>query len=176
MRLYKILLLSLMLTACTGTPEGVEPVTGFELDRYLGKWYEIARLDHSFEEGLTAVTAEYSLHEDGHVQVINRGFNAAENQWEEAEGKAKFVQSSDIGKLKVSFFGPFYGSYIVFGLDKQNYQYAYVSGPNHGYLWLLARTSQVSDEVIADFINEASQRGFETDELIFVDHDSVSAE
>jgi apolipoprotein D and lipocalin family protein len=159
MRLYKILLLSLMLTACTGTPEGVEPVTGFELDRYLGKWYEIARLDHSFEEGLTAVTAEYSLH-----------------QWEEAEGKAKFVQSSDIGQLKVSFFGPFYGSYIVFGLDKQNYQYAYVSGPNHGYLWLLARTPQVSDEVIADFINEASQRGFETDELIFVDHDYVSAE
>jgi apolipoprotein D and lipocalin family protein len=111
MRLYKILLLTLMLTACTGTPEGVEPVIGFELDRYLGKWYEIARLDHSFEEGLTSVTADYSLHEDGHVQVINRGFNAAENQWEEAEGKAK-----------------------------------------------------------------ASQRGFETDKLIFVDQDSVSAE
>ena len=70
MRLFKTLLLSLMLTACTGIPEGVEPVTGFELDRYLGKWYEIARLDHSFEEGLTSVTAEYSLHEDGHVQVI----------------------------------------------------------------------------------------------------------
>ncbi|AFI83138.1 lipocalin [Methylophaga nitratireducenticrescens] len=165
-----------MLTACTGTPEGVEPVTGFELDRYLGKWYEIARLDHSFEEGLTAVTADYSLHEEGHVQVINRGFNSAENQWEEAEGKAKFVQSRDIGQLKVSFFGPFYGSYIVFGLDKQDYQYTFVSGPNHGYLWLLARTPQVSDEVIADFINEASQRGFETDKLIFVDQDSVSAE
>jgi len=176
MRLFKTLLLSILITACTGTPEGVEPVTDFELDRYLGKWYEIARLDHSFERGLTAVTADYSLHEEGYVQVVNRGFNSDKNQWEEAEGKAKFVESSDVAKLKVSFFGPFYGSYIVFGLDKQDYQHAFVSGPNHDFLWLLARTPQVSDEVINEFINEASQRGFNTEELIYIDHDSVSAD
>lgn len=176
MRLVKIFLLSFLLTACSGTPEGVEPVSGFELERYLGKWYEIARLDHSFERGLTAVTADYTLHQDGHVSVLNRGFNVEENQWEEAEGKAKFVKSRDIAQLKVSFFGPFYGSYIVFGLDKQDYQYAFVAGPDHGYLWLLARTPEVSDEVIADFINDASQRGFDTEKLIFVDHDTVSAE
>jgi apolipoprotein D and lipocalin family protein len=175
MRLFKIILISIVLSGCTGIPKGVEPISGFELDRYLGKWYEIARLDHSFEEGLSAVTADYSLQDDGLVKVINRGYNAEKDQWEEAEGKAKFVENADIAHLKVSFFGPFYGSYIVFGLDKQDYQYAFVAGPNHGYLWLLARTPEVSDDVIARFINEASQRGFETDNLIFVDQDSTSA-
>lgn len=169
MRLFTILLLSVVLTACTGTPKGVEPVSGFQLDRYLGKWYEIARLDHSFERGLTSVTADYSLRDDGHVKVINRGYNQEKNQWKEAEGKAKFVKDTDTAQLKVSFFGPFYGSYIVFGLDKQDYQYAFVAGPNHGYLWLLARTPQVDEAIIERFINEASQRGFDTDKLIFVD-------
>lgn len=173
MRLFTIFLLSLVLTACTGTPKGVEPVSGFELERYLGKWYEIARLDHSFERGLTAVTADYSLRDDGNVKVINRGYNQEKNQWKEAEGKAKFVKDADIAQLKVSFFGPFYGSYIVFGLDKQDYQYAFVAGPNHGYLWLLARTPQVDEAIIERFINEASQRGFNTDGLIFVEHDQA---
>tara|TARA_R100001591_G_scaffold118587_1_gene142545 strand:+ start:36372 stop:36869 length:498 start_codon:yes stop_codon:yes gene_type:complete len=162
-----------MLTACTGTPKGVEPVPDFELDRYLGKWFEIARLDHSFERGLTSVTADYSLRDDGSVRVINRGYNSEKGQWEEAEGKAKFVREADIAHLKVSFFGPFYGGYVVFGLDKQDYQYAYVSGPNHNYLWLLARTPQVSDKLIASFINEAEQRGFDTDKLIFVEQDQA---
>lgn len=173
MRLFTFLLLSLMLTACTGTPKGVEPVSGFELDRYLGKWYEIARLDHSFERGLTAVTADYSLRDDGNVKVINRGYNPEKNQWKEAEGKAKFVNGTDIAQLKVSFFGPFYGSYIVFGLDKQDYQYAFVAGPNHDYLWLLARTPQVDETIIERFIDEASQRGFNTDNLIFVEQDQA---
>lgn len=174
MRLYRIVLLSLLLTACTGIPKGVEPVNGFEIDRYLGKWYEIARLDHSFERGLSSVGAEYSLREDGHVKVINRGYSIEKDQWKVAEGKAKFVKDSDTAQLKVSFFGPFYGSYVVFGLDKQDYQYSFVAGPNHNYLWLLARTPQVSDEVIASFIAEASQRGFNTDALIFVDQDHAS--
>lgn len=173
MRLITIILFSLAMTACTGTPEGVEPVSGFKLDNYLGKWYEIARLDHSFERGLTAVTADYSLRDDGHVKVINRGYNQEENQWEEAEGKAKFVKDTDIAQLKVSFFGPFYGSYIVFGLDKRDYQYAFVAGPNHSYLWLLARTPQVDDEIVDRFINAASQRGFNTDKLIFVEQDQA---
>lgn len=163
----------MVLTACTGTPKGVEPVTGFELERYLGKWYEIARLDHSFERGLTAVTADYSLRDDGNVKVINRGYDQEKTQWKEAEGNAKFVKDADIAQLKVSFFGPFYGSYIVFGLDKQDYQYAFVAGPNHGYLWLLARTPQVDEAIIERFINEASQRGFNTDDLIFVEHDQA---
>lgn len=163
------LCLALLLAACTGMPEGVQPVNDFELDRYLGKWYEIARLDHSFERGLTRVTAEYSLRDDGGVRVVNRGFSAAKGEWDEAEGKAYFVESADLGYLKVSFFGPFYGSYVVFELDKQEYQYAFISGPDTSYLWLLARTPAVSNEILQRFIEVAAERGFDTDALILVD-------
>jgi apolipoprotein D and lipocalin family protein len=161
----------LLLAGCTGKPDGVEPVEGFDLDRYLGTWYEIARLDHSFERGLENISASYSMREDGGVYVLNRGFSAEKGEWKEAEGKADFVGSSDLGHLKVSFFGPFYGSYIVFELD-DNYQYAFVSGPNTSYLWLLSRTPKVDQAVIDQFIERASSLGFETDKLIYVDHDA----
>nr|WP_232848466.1 lipocalin family protein [Bowmanella yangjiangensis] len=156
-------------------PDRVKPVKGFELNRYLGSWYEIARLDHSFEAGLSQVTANYSMREDGGVSVLNRGFSADENTWREAEGKAYFVEDSDTGYLKVSFFGPFYGSYVIFELDKQNYQYAFVSGPDTDYLWLLARTPQVEPEVIDKFEQMAKDRGFNTDQLIYVDQQVASA-
>ena len=165
------LALVLLLAGCTGKPDGVEPVEGFDLDRYLGTWYEMARLDHSFERGLENISASYSMREDGGVYVLNRGFSAEKGEWKEAEGKADFVGSSDLGHLKVSFFGPFYGSYIVFELD-DNYQYAFVSGPNTSYLWLLSRTPKVDQAVIDQFIERASSLGFETDKLIYVDHDT----
>ena len=160
-----------ILTACTGKPEGVVAVKEFELDRYLGKWYEIARLDHSFERGLNNITAEYSLREDGGVKVINSGFSKEDNEWQQAEGKAFFVDETDNGHLKVSFFGPFYGSYIVFELDRKNYQYAFVSGPNTSYLWLLARTPQVDKKVTEQFVKRSQQLGFDTSKLIYVEHD-----
>jgi len=165
------LCLSLLLAACTGMPEGVKPVSGFELDRYLGKWYEIARLDHSFERGLSRVTAEYSLREDGGVRVVNRGFSAAKGEWDEAEGKAYFVESPDLGYLKVSFFGPFYGSYVVFELDREDYQYAFISGPDTSFLWLLARTPTVSVDVLRRFIERSQALGFDTDSLVLVDQE-----
>ena len=148
-------------------PENVTPVSDFELQRYLGKWYEIARLDHSFERGLTQVTAEYSLREDGGVAVLNRGFSAEDNDWSEAEGKAYFVGDSDTGYLKVSFFGPFYGSYVIFELDRQSYQYAFISGPNRDYLWLLSRQPQLDAEVVERFKREAQRLGFDIGELVF---------
>ena len=86
MRSYLLLLFSLLLSACTGLPEGVRPVDGFDVNNYLGKWYEIARLDHSFERGLDQVTAEYSLRDDGGIKVINRGFDAENNKWKDVEG------------------------------------------------------------------------------------------
>jgi len=150
-----------------GIPEKVQPVEEFELDRYLGKWYEIARLDHPFERGLSYITAEYSLQDDGGVRVVNRGLAAKSGEWEEAVGKAYFVEREDVGYLKVSFFGPFYGSYIVFELDN-DYQYAFISGPDTSYLWLLARTPTVPDHVLQHFIERASALGFDTDALIFV--------
>lgn len=158
----------LVLTGCLGMPTQVQPVTNFELKKYLGKWYEIARLDHSFERGLNQVTAEYSLREDGGVKVINRGFSLETNQWQEAEGKAYFVNGTDVGYLKVSFFGPFYGSYVIFELEENDYNYAFVSGPNNDYLWLLARTPTVSPEIINAFETQAAERGFDTSKLIYV--------
>lgn len=159
-----------LLAGCVKLPKDVEPVSGFDAERYLGTWYEIARLDHSFERGLSRVTADYSLRDDGGIRVINRGFSAEKGEWEEAEGKAYFVESEDVGYLKVSFFGPFYGAYGVFGLDQENYQYAWVSGPNTDYLWLLAREPQVSDSVREAFVQRADELGFDTEGLIWVEH------
>ena len=164
-----LFLAPLLLAGCVGMPPGVEPVEDFELDRYLGKWYEIARLDHSFERGMQNVTAEYSMREDGGVRVLNRGFRTAEGEWNQAEGKAYFVEDADRGYLKVSFFGPFYGSYIVFELDA-DYRYAFVSGPDTSYLWLLARTPSVGSEVMDRFRSRASELGFDLGEMVTVDH------
>ena len=158
----------LFIAGCLGVPEGITPVKDFELEKYLGKWYEIARLDHSFERGLDSVSAQYSMREDGGVKVINRGFNTEDNEWSEAEGKAYFVNDEDEGYLKVSFFGPFYGSYIIFELDKENYQFAFVSGNTTSYLWLLSRTPIVSEEVMYKFIKRSRELGFNIEELIFV--------
>ena len=165
--------LLLILTACTGKPDGVVAVKDFQLDRYLGKWYEIARLDHSFERGLSNITAQYSLRDDGGVKVINSGFSKEDNEWQQAEGKAYFVDETDSGHLKVSFFGPFYGSYIVFELEKKDYQYAFVSGPDTSYLWLLARTPQVDKKVTEQFVKRSQELGFDTSKLIYVEHDKT---
>jgi apolipoprotein D and lipocalin family protein len=161
----------LMVSACTAVPDNVEPVSGFEIDRYLGKWYEIARLDHRFERGMDNVTAEYRLMDDGGVSVTNRGYVTEEQSWKQADGKAYFVDRQDKGHLKVSFFGPFYGSYVVFGLDQQDYQYAFVTSYDRSYLWLLSRQPVVSDEVINRFVGRAKELGYDTDKLIFVNQD-----
>ena len=166
---------TLLLSACVGVPEGLALVQGFELERYLGRWYEIARLDHSFERGLEQVTAEYSLREDGGVKVINRGYNPAEDEWDEAEGKAYFVGEPDVGQLKVSFFGPFYGGYNIIALDKENYRYSLVAGPDRSYLWILARDPQLDQAVLDRLVETARQMGFATDQLIWVEHDGASS-
>ena len=160
----------LFIMGCVGMPENVKPVDHFKLEKYLGKWYEIARLDHSFERGLTRITAEYSLRDDDGVRVLNRGYSAKENSWKEAEGKAYFVKGSDQGYLKVSFFGPFYGSYIVFELDHENYQYSLVCGPDKSYLWILAREPKIRGDIKDRLIAKAAASGFDTSKLIFVDH------
>lgn len=159
-----------MLFGCVKMPAGVTPVENFEIDRYLGRWYEIARLDHRFERGLERVSAEYSLLPGGGVKVVNRGYAPAEQAWKEAEGKAFFVDEVSEGHLKVSFFGPFYSSYVIFELDRQNYGYAYISGNNTSYLWLLARTADVDESVKSDFVQRAAALGFNTNDLIWVKH------
>jgi apolipoprotein D and lipocalin family protein len=159
------------MAGCTEKPNGVVAVKDFEFDRYLGKWYEIARLDHYFERDLDNISAEYSLRDDGGVKVINRGFSKEDNEWKQAEGKAYFVDNSDSGHLKVSFFGPFYSSYVIFELDRKEYQYAFVSGSNTSYLWLLSRTPQIDQEVLEHFKKRSQELGFDTSKLIYVQHD-----
>lgn len=161
----------ILLTGCVGIPEDVMPVSNFKLERYLGKWYEIARLDHSFERGLSRVTANYSMRSDGGVKVINRGYSAENTSWKEAEGKAYFVENTDLGYLKVSFFGPFYGSYIIFNLDHENYQYSLVSGPDKSYLWILSRSPKINENTQSILIKKATELGFDTSKLIYVKHE-----
>lgn len=169
-----VLLAAIALAGCTGLPEGVQPVGNFELDRYLGTWYEIARLDHGFERGLTNVTAQYSRRDDGGVRVVNRGFKVSKQQWKEAVGKAYFIGDSSTGRLKVSFFGPFYGGYNILELDEQGYEYALVAGPDRSYLWLLARSPDLNERAVAALVARAKSLDFPVEELIYVSHEPVT--
>jgi apolipoprotein D and lipocalin family protein len=164
------LLLALLLAGCVGIPDNIKPVDNFQVQRYLGKWYEIARLDHSFERGLMSVTAEYGLRPDGGVRVLNRGYSTKEKEWKEAEGKAYFVNGPNQGFLKVSFFGPFYGSYVIFELDYEKYSYALVCSSDKSYLWLLARSPKINEDLKNQLIVKAASLGFETGKLIYVKH------
>lgn len=170
MRLFAAGLALLLLSACTGIPKGLAPVQGFELARYLGQWHEIARLDHSFERGLTDVSATYSPREDGGIRVLNRGYDPERGQWKEAEGRAYFLGSPQTASLKVSFFGPFYGGYHVIALDRENYRYALVSGPSREYLWILARDRKLPAGTLESLVAQARQAGFPVERLIYVEH------
>ena len=167
---YFFILCSLLLTSCLSVPEGVVPVNNFELDRYLGRWYEVARLDHSFERDLEAVTAEYVTRDDGGIKVINSGRNIDSGEIQQAEGRAYFVEDPSKGHLKVSFFGPFFGSYVIFELDQDNYQYAFIAGNTTDYLWLLSRSPKVSKGLLEQFKDSASNLGFNLEDLIMVSH------
>jgi len=170
MKRRTVCLLPLLFAGCLGIPGDIKPVQDFDIHRYLGTWYEIARLDHSFERGLENITAQYSLRQDGGVHVVNRGFHREKNKWKEAVGKAYFIADSGTGSLKVSFFGPFYGGYHIIGLDKIHYSYALVCGPSRKYLWILARKPDMEDSVKSELIKKAKALGFQTEKLIFVQH------
>lgn len=164
-----VCLFTVLATGCTKVPEGLQPVTGFDVNRYLGTWYEIARLDHSFERGLQNVTAEYSEGPDGAIRVLNRGYNPAKRTWEEAEGTAKFLGDRHTGSLKVSFFGPFYGGYHILAVDR-DYRYAMLTGPSRAYLWILAREDHLPEDVLQGLLHQAQVWGFNTDKLVRVSH------
>lgn len=158
------------LAGCTGIPQGLDPVKDFDVDRYLGRWYEIARLDHSFERGLSNVTADYALRPDGGIDVLNKGFDKEKGTWKEADGKAYFLGGKDVGRLKVSFFGPFYGGYNIIALDREEYSWSIVCGPEMKYFWILARQPRMDSERLEKLIGFAASKGFDTDGLILVDH------
>ena len=166
------LLLLLGVCGCKYTPEGVKVVEGLEARRYLGTWYEVARIENTFERGLTKVSATYSLNTDGSIRVLNKGFDPKQNQWKQVVGKARFVSGADRGCLKVSFFGPFYGGYNILELDKTDYSYALVCGNNRSYLWVLARQPQLPEPILAALTQKAKGGGFDTNALLYVKQDA----
>jgi len=159
----------LWLAACNYVPDGIEPIVGFDAQRYMGRWHEIARLPNRFEAGLEMVTAMYELRDDGTVEVVNRGYDTGNGEWREARGTARFIGSPDVASLKVSFFGPFHGGYNVVDLDPA-YTLSMVVGSNRSYLWILSRTGNPPPEAVERLVAKVAALGFDTQSLIYVRH------
>lgn len=157
----------LLMSGCRSTSK-LEVVSNFEIERYLGVWYEAVRMPHGFEKNLSSVSANYSLNKDGTVKVLNRGFNDKKQQWEEIEGVAKFKADQGQGWLKVSFFKPFYASYKVIYLN-EDYTRAIVTGPSFGYLWILVRDPALPKTEIELLVSKAGKFGFDTGKLLLID-------
>lgn len=160
-------------SACSVTiPKGAKAVKPFDGDRYLGKWYEIARLDFKFEKHLNNVTAQYSKGEEGMIKVLNRGYHVIKKEWKESTGKAKFVRDPQEARLKVSFFGPFYAGYNVIAIDK-DYQYALVAGNNLDYLWILSREKTIPENIKNQYLQQAKDLGYQTQNLVWTHHNQI---
>ncbi len=158
-----------MLTGCS-KPDDLDTVATVDINRYMCKCYEIARLPNSFEEGLTCITAEYSISPEGHITVVNRGYDAdGDGSWKNVSGKAWVPDSLAPGKLKVQFFWPFAGDYYIMHLDP-GYQYALVGDPSRKFLWILSRTESLPEETIKELLEIANSNNFETQDVITVDH------
>ena len=156
--------------SCASIPKGATAVTPFEKEKYLGKWYEIARLDFRFERNLNNTTAQYSLNENGSIRVDNQGYNKVKEEWTQAIGKAKFAGDENTAMLKVSFFGPFYAGYNVIALDNE-YKYALVAGENLKYLWILSRETKIPDDIKERYLKIAGDIGYQITDLLWIEHD-----
>ena len=159
-----------LFNSCASIPKNAKAVENFDVNKYLGTWYEIARFDFRFEKNMNNVSAQYSLNEKGNVAVLNSGYNYKKEEWKKANGVAKFRGEKDVAELKVSFFGPFYSGYNVVALD-ENYQYALVAGKNLDYLWILSRTKTIPENIKTEYLKIANEIGYDTSELIWVKHD-----
>ncbi|GAB1419631.1 lipocalin family protein [Bacteroidales bacterium] len=160
----------ILFNSCASIPQKAKPVENFEVNRYLGTWYEVARFDFRFEKDLDNTSANYTLDKKGNVIVLNSGYNFVKNKWSKADGLAKFRGDKNIAALKVSFFGPFYSGYNVIALD-ENYQSALIAGKNLDYLWILSRTKELPDEIKTEYLKIAEDIGYDTSRLIWIKHD-----
>jgi apolipoprotein D and lipocalin family protein len=141
----------------------LEVVPHVELEKYLGKWYEIAHLPAKFQEGCDETTATYTLLKDGSISVLNQ--STKNGKVKQAKGKAKVVDKNSNAKLKVTFFWPFYGDYWIIKLGN-NYDYSVVGTPNRKYLWILSRTPQMDDKLYSQLVEYVKSKGFEVNKLI----------
>ncbi|MBP9134689.1 MAG: lipocalin family protein [Saprospiraceae bacterium] len=160
----------MLLNSCKTIPENATAVKPFDKEKYLGKWYEIARLDFKFERNLNNTTAEYSLKDNGKIKVDNKGYNYKKKEWKQSIGKAKFADDDNEAKLRVSFFGPFYSGYNVVALDK-DYKYALIAGESLDYMWILSRETTIPDEIKKEYLKKAKEIGYKTEDLVWVEHD-----
>ncbi|MDO5524095.1 MAG: lipocalin family protein [Bacteroidia bacterium] len=160
---------ALLLSSSSALPKGAVPVTNLDPEKYLGKWYEIARFDFFFEKNVDNTTAHYSLNDDGSIKVVNRGYNYKKEKWQEADAKAKFISTPNVGRLKVSFFGPFYSPYNIIEIDG-DYQYALVVGKNTDYIWFLSRTPEMPESIKQKYLQTAESLGYDLTRLVWVEH------
>ncbi|MEI8048267.1 MAG: lipocalin family protein [Bacteroidota bacterium] len=159
----------LSFNSCSSIPKGATAVKPFEKEKYLGKWYEIARMDFKFERNLNNTTATYSVNDNGSIKVDNQGYNYVTKEWKQAIGKAKFAGDENTAMLKVSFFGPFYAGYNVIALDKE-YKYALVAGQSLSYLWILSRETEIPEAIKQNYLKIAENLGYKTSDLLWIEH------
>ena len=155
------------------TPPDIHPVENFDLSRYVGKWYEVARIEHRFERGLQRSQAEYGLLQDGSIQITNRGYDPKREEWKISHGKATPTLAPDIAALKVSFFRPFYDGYNVVALDK-DYEWAMVIGSKLDYFWILSRQPSLPEGIGDRLLHQATLLGVDTQKILWVHQDGVN--
>ena len=159
----------LIFKSCSvGIPEKANAIQNFDSEKYLGKWYEIARFDFKFEKNMNQVTATYSKNPDGTIKVDNKGYDYIKKEWKQSIGEAKFVNAENEARLKVSFFKPFWAGYNVIDLE-DNYKYALVAGKNLDYLWILSREKTIPENIKTRFLEKAKSVGYDTSKLIWVE-------
>jgi len=164
-----ILTIIISLNSCK-TYKELSTVKEVDINKYLGTWYEIARLPNSFEKNMKCVTATYSLKDNGKIKVVNKGYLTTKNKYKSATGTAWVPDSKFPGQLKVSFFGPFAGNYYIVELDK-DYQYVLIGEPSRKYLWILARTPELDINIYENLINIAKNKGFAVENILKIKHD-----
>jgi len=152
-----------------GIPEGMSAVKPFDIKRFEGTWYEVARLDHGFEKNMTHVSYTYTAKESGGFQVDNKAFDTKSGQWQTSEGKGDLIADPNEGRLKISYFGPFYGSFNIIALDQDRYEWAMATGPNARYFWILSRQKTLDNHVMQDLVRKAVGMGFKLERMIQVD-------
>lgn len=151
---------------CKSMTRNIKPVSNFEVEKYLGNWYEIARFDFMFEKNMSNVRANYSMNRDGTINVVNSGFDLSSSKMKTKFGRMKFAGDKGTGALKVSFFRPIYSEYNIIALDSQ-YRHAMVCGNSYDLLWILSRTPAISDDVKREYLSLAQELGFNTDKLVW---------
>lgn len=167
----QLLLTTLIVTGFLGAPNTshLPAVTGFDIIRYTGVWYEIARLPHRFEKNLASVTATYTIRDDESIWVENRGFNTVKNKWSSVRGRGYFKGAHDVGLLKVSFFRPFYGEYKIILLDRENYNWSVVTSSSYKYLWILARSPTLEPDTLKVLLEFVEKSGFDMSRIEMVE-------